>query len=49
MGVKDDKTGAKKLRVFKGDRKDEDIYDRCKKDKAIDIDGEVVGDGPAGA
>jgi len=32
---------TKKLRLFKGGRKDEDIYDRCKKDKAIDINDKV--------
>lgn len=32
-----------KLKVFGGGRVNEDIYDKCKKDKAIDINGEVVG------
>jgi len=33
----------KKLKVFRGGRVNEDIYDKFKKDKAIDINGEVVG------
>ena len=34
---------SKKLRLLKGGRKKEDIYDKCKKTGYIDIDGEYHG------
>lgn len=43
MDVKNDKTSTKKLRLFKGGRKREDHYDKCKKSGTIDIDGEYHG------